>query len=108
MAPPKMLPAIPIPLVIDPKDRIEDLRGLLSEERWKFQTANIVKLIHLYESDELGPMEPGIETWLCDGKVLDREPALDEVPQGSVLWCEVCSFVLGYYYYNLLTWSIGS
>ena len=100
MTPPNFSPAIPNPLVVDPKDRIEDLKSLLSEERWKYQKANITKLIHMYETRELGPLEPGTETWLCDWKVLDREPAPYEVPQGSVLWCEVCifSFVLSYHF----------
>lgn len=100
MTPPTFSPAIPIPLVVDPKDRIEELRSLLSEERWQYQKVNIVKLIHMYETGELGPMKPEIETWLCNGKALDSEPDFSEIPKGSVLWCEVSifSFVLSYYF----------
>jgi hypothetical protein len=67
-APPHFSPAIPIPFVNDPQTRIERLKDLLSEDRWQFQKANILKLIQLYESGEMKPPSFDTAIWLCDGK----------------------------------------
>ncbi|KAJ9269208.1 hypothetical protein DTO212C5_4703 [Paecilomyces variotii] len=88
MAPPGFSPACPIPLVIDPQTRIKELKDALTEDCWQYQKANILKLIELYESGELKPPSYDTTIWLCDGKVLDKEPGLDDVPRGSVLWAE--------------------
>jgi hypothetical protein len=87
---PHFSPVCPIPLVIDAQTRVKQLKDALTEDRWQPQKkANILKLIELYESGELKPPSYDTTIWLCDGKVLDKEPGLDDVPKGSRLWAEV-------------------
>lgn len=76
----------PAPYVLDPKIRIEQLKEFLSDEKWQFQKKNILKLINMYETGELGGPTPGVETWLKDGQVLDHEPGIEEITKDSVIW----------------------
>lgn len=46
----KFSPACPIPVIVDPKTRIEQLKGILSDECWQFQKVSILKLIQMYET----------------------------------------------------------
>lgn len=82
----------PNPLVIKPEERISQLRPLLSDPHWKFQTANILKLIELYESGEAPPPTPSrYELWLRDGKIIEPPGPneIPDIPTGSAIWIEV-------------------
>lgn len=83
-------PAIPIPLVIQPHKRVEELKELLEQPDQQRQRINILALIQMYESGELGPLTTGHTTYICDGKIMDK-PLDGEhlVPKGSVVWVEV-------------------
>jgi hypothetical protein len=83
-------PAIPIPLVIQPHERIEQLKEHLEQPDQQRQRINILALIQMYETGELGPLTTEHEIYLCDGKVMERPPPGERmVPEGSVVWLEV-------------------
>lgn len=83
-------PAIPQPLVLDPQDRINNLKELLTQSVWQRQKANITKLAELYESGELKPPGIGDSIWLRDGEVINYEPSIEEMSRCAI-WLEVCS-----------------
>lgn len=86
--PSQFSPAVPLPLVLDPQDRINNLKELLTQDMWQRQKANITKLIELYESSELKPLAIGDEIWLRDGEVIDYEPSIEEISKCAI-WLEV-------------------
>lgn len=88
-AAPHFSPACPIPPDLDAQTRVKQLKDALKEDCWQFQKANILKLIELYESGELKPPSFRDTIWLCDGKVLDKEPGLGDTPKNAILWAEV-------------------
>jgi hypothetical protein len=86
-------PACPIPLVIQPHERVEQLKEVLKDPEQQRQRINIMALIRMYESGELEPLTTGYTTWLCDGKIMDKTLSgggrIPKIPQGSVVWAEV-------------------
>ncbi|PGH20799.1 hypothetical protein AJ80_03426 [Polytolypa hystricis UAMH7299] len=80
----KFSSACPRSLVIDPKTRIEHLKTLLLEQYWQFQSVSIEKLIHMYETGELGPLTPGKTIYIRNGELLDREFRLDDISEGFI------------------------
>ncbi|KAI3287977.1 uncharacterized protein N7518_008837 [Penicillium psychrosexuale] len=88
-------PFCPIPRVIEPQQRIKQLREYLEDPAPKMQRhrTNIQGLIRMYETGELGPLVfPGQETiWICEGKIMDPPPRLDDlvhiIPHSAV-WAE--------------------
>jgi hypothetical protein len=94
-------PACPIPLIIQPRKRVQQLKEVLNDPDQQRQKVNIMALIQMYESGELGPLTTGHTIWLCDGKVMDKvligESRIPKIPQGSVVWAEV-SLHLHYIY----------
>lgn len=83
-------PAIPIPLVIQPHERVEELKELLKQPDQQRQRINILALIQMYESGELGLLTTEHEIYICDGKVMEKPPSGELlVPKGSVVWLEV-------------------
>ncbi|KAJ5722955.1 hypothetical protein N7488_000990 [Penicillium malachiteum] len=85
-----MLPACPIPFVIQPADRIEWLKERLKEPD-KRQTTNLLALIKMYETGELGPLSPGYRIFICEGKIVDS-PAKGNFRFGNppaAIWIEV-------------------
>ncbi|GIJ85894.1 hypothetical protein Asppvi_004758 [Aspergillus pseudoviridinutans] len=85
-------PACPIPLVYQPHERVEQLKELLDYPENQRQRINIMALIRMYESGELGPLTTGPRMWLCDGKIMDKslikENGIPKIPKGSVVWAE--------------------
>ncbi|RHZ68958.1 hypothetical protein CDV55_104354 [Aspergillus turcosus] len=82
-------PAIPIPLVIQPHERVEQLKQLLEQPDQQRQKINILALIQMYESGELGPLTTEQTIYICDGKVMEKPPSGQRlVPPGSVVWLE--------------------
>ncbi|KAF7123014.1 hypothetical protein CNMCM5793_001190 [Aspergillus hiratsukae] len=83
-------PAIPIPLVIQPHERVEELKELLEQPDQQRQKINILALIRMYESGELGPLTTEHEIYICDGKIMEKPRDGERlVPEGSVVWAEV-------------------
>lgn len=64
------------------------MESLLDEEL-QYQKKNILKLIEMYETGELTGLTMDTQTWLKDGEVLDHEPAIEEVQEGTAIWLEV-------------------
>lgn len=60
---------IPIPLVIDPQTRIPHLMSVLSEDGWKIQRRNLLKLIQMYETGELAALTMSMAVWIRNGEV---------------------------------------
>ncbi|GIK00140.1 hypothetical protein Aspvir_004160 [Aspergillus viridinutans] len=85
-------PACPIPQVYQPHERVEQLKELLNDPEQQRQRINIMALIRMYESGELGPLTIGPTIWLCDGKIMDKslikENGIPNIPKGSVVWLE--------------------
>ncbi|RFU32401.1 hypothetical protein B7463_g3901, partial [Scytalidium lignicola] len=84
----EILPAIPMLVERDPQQRIKQLKDHLKEDCWKFQVPNNLKLVELYETGELKPPSYGTTIWLCNGKVLEKQPDFNNIARGSVTWAE--------------------
>lgn len=86
----EFLPACPIPLVIQPHERVKWLKERLEEPENQRQRINILALIRMYESGELGPLTPGHTIYICDGKIMDKPLSSENLPpRESVVWAEV-------------------
>lgn len=90
--PSQFSPTMPLPLDLDPQERIDNLKELLTQDMWQRQKANITKLIELYESGELKPPVPGDSIWLRDGEIIDYEPSIKEMGKCAI-WLEVRTFI---------------
>ena len=90
---PLFSPACPIPYILQPAERIQQLKNFLRTEFGQVQRVNVEALINLYGSGELGPRQLGDDpVYLVNGKRVDKNPWEDEsVPPNAVKWCEVCS-----------------
>ncbi|KAJ5726204.1 uncharacterized protein N7483_007561 [Penicillium malachiteum] len=87
-------PACPIPLVIQPHGRIEWLKERLKEPRNQRQTTNLLALIRMYETGELGPLSPGPIIFICEGKIVDSPLGSGNHPSGeSAIWAEVSLYL---------------
>lgn len=86
-------PAIPIPFILQPEERIRQLKIFLTTEFGEAQRVNVEALIKMYESGELGPRQLGDPpVYLVEGKRVDKDPWEDEsVPSKAMKWREVCS-----------------
>ena len=89
-------PLCPVPLVIQPEQRIEELKEFLQDPdpRMQRQRTNILGLIEMYETGKPGPLVlPGQERiWICEGKIMDPQPSLQDLPNimlRSAVWSEV-------------------
>lgn len=51
--------ACPIPLIIQPHERIEWLKERLEDPKNERQRTNLLALIRMYETGELGPLTTG-------------------------------------------------
>ena len=93
MAPQEVfLPACPKPLLIQPHERIEQLRGCLDDPKYARQKTNILALIKMYEIGQLGPLTTGYTVYICDGKIWEGKLSSENLPPpGSVVWAEVGS-----------------
>ncbi|CAG7946961.1 unnamed protein product [Penicillium nalgiovense] len=83
---PEFSPACPIPYVIQPSERVEQLKTFLQTEFGKAQCINVEDLIRLYENGDLKPRQPG-ETlvYLVDGRIVDKDPWEDpSVPNNAI------------------------
>lgn len=84
------LPACPIPLVVQPHERVKWLKEHLKEPENQRQRTNILALIRMYENGEIGPLMPGHTIYVCDGKILDKPLSSENLPpRESVVWAEV-------------------
>lgn len=89
---PVFSPVCPIPFVLQPAERIQQLKDYLPTEIGQVQRVNVEALIRMYESGELGPRQLGDPpVYLVEGKRVEKNPWEDEsVPNHSIKWCEVC------------------
>lgn len=98
----EFLPACPIPWVIQPHERIEWLKEVLKDSEQQRQRTNILALIRMYETGELGPLVLGTRVWVCNGKIIDDPLASKDLrPPESAIWLEV-GLHLHYIFANLL------
>ncbi|OQE85798.1 hypothetical protein PENNAL_c0023G08899 [Penicillium nalgiovense] len=88
---PVFSPVCPIPLVVQPAERIQQLKDYLPTEFGQVQRVNVEALIRMYESGELGPRRHGDPpVYLVEGKRVDKDPWQDEsVPNNTMKWCEL-------------------
>ncbi|CAG8180461.1 unnamed protein product [Penicillium nalgiovense] len=88
---PVFSPVCPIPLVVQPAERIQQLKDYLPTEFGQVQRVNVEALIRMYESGELGPRRHGDPpVYLVEGKRVDKDPWQDEsVPNNTMNWCEL-------------------
>lgn len=88
-------PACPIPLVIQPHERIEWLKERLNEPKNQRQRTNLMTLIRMYETGELGPLTPGHTIYICDGKILNEPLSSENIPSGvTAIWAEVSLYLI--------------
>ncbi|KAJ9348269.1 hypothetical protein DTO280E4_9359 [Paecilomyces variotii] len=87
---PVFSPACPIPYILQPAERIQQLKDFLQTEFGQVQRVNVEALIKLYESGELGPRKLGdAPVYLVNGKRVEKNPWEDEsVAPGEIKWCE--------------------
>ncbi|KAJ9190875.1 hypothetical protein DTO166G4_8050 [Paecilomyces variotii] len=87
---PVFSPACPIPFILQPAERIQQLKYSLQTEWGQVQRVNVEALIKLYESGELGPRQLGdAPVYLVNGKRVEKNPWEDEsVAPGEIKWCE--------------------
>lgn len=86
----EFLPACPLPLVIQPHERIEKLKEHLKEPKFERQRTNILALIRMYETGELGPLTTGHTIYVCAGKIIDNRLIPENLPPtGCAIWSEV-------------------
>lgn len=81
------------PFILQPEERIRQLKDFLRTDSGQAQRVNVEALIKMYESGELAPRQLGDHpVYLVDGKRVDKDPWKDEsVPPGTMKWCEVCA-----------------
>jgi hypothetical protein len=98
---------MPISSFVNAESRIQELREMLLDKSLEHQKENISLAIHLYETGQL-PKGSGVTTLFLNGKVYEELPA--EIPEGSVIWAEVClTSILCYgFTYSTLRVSIRS
>lgn len=90
----KHLSACPIPWVIQLHERIEWLKECLEDPKNERQKTNLLALIRMYETGELGPLTTGYTIFICDGKIMDKPLSRENLPpKGSVVWAEVSLYV---------------
>ncbi|KAJ5484060.1 hypothetical protein N7539_005856 [Penicillium diatomitis] len=76
---PQFSPACPIPYILHPAERVEQLKAFLQTDFGKAQRVNIEALIRLYENSELGPRQRGDPpVYLVEGRRVERNPWEDE------------------------------
>ncbi|KAJ5709836.1 hypothetical protein N7493_009428 [Penicillium malachiteum] len=85
-------PACPIPYVVQPAERIEWLKERLKDPKNERQTTNLLALIKMYETGELGPLSHGHTIFVCEGKIVDS-PTSENFRFGesgkSAVWAEL-------------------
>lgn len=106
----EFLPACPIPLVIQPHERIAVLKDFLNDPKNERQKTNILGLIRMYETGELGPLQPGNAIYICEGMIMDKPPSPENLPpNGSAVWSEVSLHILPPLYFRIsLTFPLGN
>jgi hypothetical protein len=89
---PVFSPVCPIPLVIQPAERIQQLKDYLPTEFSQVQRVNVEALIRMYKTGELRPRRHGDPpVCLVEGKRVDKDPWQDKsVRKNTMKWCEVC------------------
>lgn len=89
---PQFSPACPcpIPYILQPEERVEQLKACLQTDFGEAQRVNAEALIRLYESGELGPRQRSDPpVYLIDGQRVDKDSWEDAAKTG-IRWCEVC------------------
>lgn len=83
-------PSCPIPFILQPEVRIQQLKKALETEIGQIQRVNIEALIRMYESGEIGPRQIGDPPiYLAGGKLVDHDPWKDpSLTPGPVKWRE--------------------
>ncbi|KAJ5590858.1 hypothetical protein N7450_004830 [Penicillium hetheringtonii] len=83
-------PSCPIPFILQPEVRIQQLKKALETEIGQIQRVNIEALIRMYESGEIGPRQIGDPPiYLAGGKRVDHDPWKDpSLTPGPVKWRE--------------------
>lgn len=76
----ELLSPCPIPLGVQPHERIKWLKECLEDPENQRQRTNILALIRMYESGELGPLMPGHTIYVCDGKIMDKPFSSENLP----------------------------
>lgn len=71
----------PIPWIVQPHERIEWPEERLKEPKNQRQRTNLLALIRMYKTGELGPLTPGHTIYICDGKILDEPLRSENLPQ---------------------------
>lgn len=84
---------MPRPTIIQPEERVKELRVALEMPFGPEQRVNIEALIRMYENGELGPLQytdPPI--YLVDG-VRVEEDYWERAGHPAIRWCEVCHLI---------------
>lgn len=90
----EILPACPIPRVVQPQGRIEWLEERLKEPKNERQRTNLLALIWMYKTGELGPLTPGRTIYICNGKILDKPISSENLPPPEfAIWAEVSVYL---------------
>ncbi|KAJ5976045.1 hypothetical protein N7481_009752 [Penicillium waksmanii] len=85
---PQFSPVYPIPYILHPAERVEQLKAFLQTDFGTAQRVNVEALIRLYENGELGPRQRGDPPiYLVEGRRVERNPWEDEsVPNNAMRW----------------------
>lgn len=90
----KVLPACPIPEVVQPHERIEWLGERLKEPKNERQKTNHLALIRMYKTGELGPLTPGHTIYICNGEILDKLISSENLPPLEfAIWAEISVYL---------------
>ncbi|KAI2751159.1 hypothetical protein DTO013F2_3939 [Penicillium roqueforti] len=91
---PQFSPACPcpIPYILQPEERVEQLKACLQTDFGEAQRVNAEALIRLYESGELGPRQRSDPpVYLIDGQRVDKDSWEDAAKTG-IRWCETLEY----------------
>ncbi|CDM33554.1 hypothetical protein PROQFM164_S03g000278 [Penicillium roqueforti FM164] len=81
-----------IPNILQPEERVEQLKACLQTDFGEAQRVNAEALIRLYESGELGPRQRSDPpVYLIDGQRVDKDSWEDAAKIG-IRWCETLDY----------------
>ncbi|QKX62967.1 uncharacterized protein TRUGW13939_10135 [Talaromyces rugulosus] len=83
-------PASQTPFVIQPQERIQQLKKYLEDPSCETQKSNLLALIEMYGTKRLPPLASSApKFYVCEGKVMENPPSDENPPPaGCAIWAE--------------------
>jgi hypothetical protein len=88
-------PASTTPFVIQPEERIRQLKKYLEDPTCETQKSNLLALIEMYGMKKLPPLASSApKFYVCEGKVMENPPSHENPPPtGCAIWAEVSTIL---------------